>query len=335
MDRRAFLSAAAACSVLSASAQFAQAQTPMRFGEAARYSAGNNGAALLIARYGVVLAENYPAGTARAAWPIGAGTRAFAPLLMASLVKDELATLDEPAALTLGEWGAHPIKSTISLRAILNGTSGLAFASGGPRDLATALALEPAGPPGTAFSDDAAAYLILGEIARRKLASQGGNPDPAQYLDLRTLMPIGCTPVTWQRGGDGAPRLDDGASVSARGWAQAGELIRRAGIWRAQQLADENALLEAVRGSVAEARAGFGLWLATPSRSPDPPGLSTDLWRAQSPAPFDLAMAAGVGGQRLYIAPAEGLVIVRQARTLAPAPGWSDAQFLSLVWRDL
>ena len=31
----------------------------------------------------------------------------------------------------------------------------------------------------------------------------------------------------------GAVRFDDGAAVSARGWAQAGELIRRAGVWRA------------------------------------------------------------------------------------------------------
>jgi CubicO group peptidase (beta-lactamase class C family) len=148
-------------------------------------------------------------------------------------------------------------------------------------------------------------------------------------------MPIGCNPVGWARGGDGTPRFDDGAAVSASGWAQAGELIRRAGIWRAQQLADDNALREAVRGSVAESRAGFGLWLAVPSRAPDPDGLSSDLWRAQSPAPIDLAMAAGSGGQRLYIAPSEGLVIVRQARSLDPAPNWSDAQFLSLVWRDL
>jgi len=335
MDRRAFLSAAAASSVVSASAQLARAQTPMRFGEAARYSADNDGASLLVARYGVVLAENYPAGPGASSWPIGAGTRAFAPLLVASLVKDELLTLDEFASMTLGEWGLHPIKSTISIRTILNGTSGIAFAPGGPRDLATALAIEPVNPPGVSFSDDAAAYLIITEIARRKLAAQGGNPDPAQYLQLRTLMPIGCNPVNWQRSGDGSPRFDDGASVSARGWAQAGELIRRAGIWRAQQLADDNALREAVRGSVAESRAGFGLWLAVPSRAPDPAGLNSDLWRAQSPAPIDLAMAAGAGGQRLYIAPMEGLVIVRQARSLNPAPNWSDAQLLSLLWRDL
>ncbi|MGH6951552.1 MAG: hypothetical protein ACREH4_11795, partial [Vitreimonas sp.] len=62
MDRRAFLSAAAACSLVSASAQYARAQSPGRFGEAATYSAERDGASLVIVRNGVVLAEHYPGG---------------------------------------------------------------------------------------------------------------------------------------------------------------------------------------------------------------------------------------------------------------------------------
>jgi hypothetical protein len=45
-------------------------------------------------------------------------------------------------------------------------------------------------------------------------------------------------------------------------------------------------------------------------------------------------MAAGNGGQRLYLSPSNGLVIVRQSRSLN-ASSWSDAQFLSLVMRDV
>jgi hypothetical protein len=122
--------------------------------------------------------------------------------------------------------------------------------------------------------------------------------------------------------------------VSARGWAQAGELIRRQGIWRAQQLASSAALGEAVRGSFAESRAGFGLWLAGQGRGRDDFSIESDLWRGGSPAPTDFAMAAGQGGPRLYLAPSDGLVIVRQARSLTSS-SWSDAQFLSMIWRDL
>lgn len=335
MNRRAFLSTAAACSVVSASGQYARAQQVGRFADAAAFSADHNGASFLIVRHGVVLAEDYPGGPRESRWPIGAGTRSFTSLLAASMVEDRLMTLDEPVALTIGDWGAHPVKSTISIRALLSGGSGISFERRGPQDLATAIALEPRDPPGVHFSDDAAPYVIFVEIVRRKLQTSGQDPDAARYLTMRTLLPIGCAQVGWTRTQDGAPRFDDGATVSARGWAQAGELIRREGVFRAQQLASDSALREAVRGSFAESRAGFGLWLAAPGRSREQLGVNSDLWRASSPAPADLAMAAGDGGQRLYLSPSQGLVVVRQSRTQDANASWSDAQFLSLVWRDL
>lgn len=335
MDRRAFLLSAAACSAVSAStAQLALAQSTQRFATAASYSAQRDGASFLVVRHGVVLAEHYSAGGADTRWAIGMGTRAFMPLLAASLVEDRLMTLDEPVAATLGDWGADPIKSTISIRVLLSGASGLSFEANGPRDLATAIALQPHQAPGTEFSDDSAPYVLFSEIARRKLTAANREPDPARYLTSRTLLPIGCVPIGWTRTSDGLPRFDDGAAVSARGWAQAGELIRRQGVWRAQQIASADALGEAMRGSFAESRAGFGLWLSGRGRGRDNFAIETDLWRASSPAPVDLAMAAGQGGQRLYLAPTDGLVIVRQARSLTSA-SWSDAQFLSLIWRDL
>ncbi|MGD9817017.1 MAG: serine hydrolase domain-containing protein [Hyphomonadaceae bacterium] len=336
MNRRAFLSAAAACSAISASAQLARAQPSSRFADAARYSADRNGASFLVVRHGIVLSEEYRQGTHETRWQLGEGTRPFAALLAATLIEDRLLSLDEPVALTLGDWALHPVKSTITVRALLGGVSGLAFGPRDERTLTVALALEPVANPGEAFSSDAAAYVIFAEIARRKLEASGRDADPARYLTDRTLGPIGCAPIGWTRWPDGAPRLDDGVALSARSWAQAGELIRREGVWRAQQLADDNALREAMRGSFAEARAGFGLWLAVAGRqSRESIGVDTDLWRAASPAPIDLAMAAGAGGQRLYLSPSAGIVIVRQTPSATTDGGWSDAQFLSLVWRGL
>jgi len=335
MDRRAFLSTAAACSLVSASAaQSARAQPVRRFGEAASYSAARNGAAFMVVRHGVVLAEDYQTGSPEARFPIGEGTRPFMALLIASMIEDRLITLDEPAAMTIGDWGAHPVKSTISIRLLLSGASGIAFDRNSERTLAAAIALEPSDPPGVRFRNDPAAYLILAEIARRKLELRGHPPDPARYLTDNTLGPIGCSAVGWTRNPDGAARFDDGAVISARAWALVGELIRREGVWRAQQLANDATLRDAVRGSFAESRAGYGLWIAAPARSRDDLSVDTDLWRASSPAPADLAMAAGDGGQRLYISPTDGLVIVRQSRSTS-AGNWSDAQFLSLVYRDL
>ncbi len=334
MDRRTFFMTAAACSLVTASsATRARAQVSGRFAAAARFSAERGGAGLIIVRNGIVLTEDYPSGSGDIRWPLGAGTRAFAALLAAQLVHDRLLALDEPAALTLGEWGADAVKSMITARTLLNGTSGIAFVRGGPQDLATALALAPADQVGARFIDDAAPYVIFTELARRKLSAAGVDPDPATYLTARALAAIGCTPIGWARGPDGAAHFDSGAFVTVRGWASLGELVRRGGVWRAEQLADNYVLGDALRGSGAEPRAGFGFWLAAPSRQPI--SCNSDLWRAASPAPPDLAMAAGDGGQRLYIVPSRDLVIARLTASDAPAPQWSDAQFLSLLWPDL
>lgn len=335
MDRRLFLAAAGCCAVSASTAPLALAQPAHRFADAMRYSADRGGVSFIVARHGVVMAEDYPGASAEARWPIGEGTRMFAPLLAASLADDDLLNLDEPVALTIGDWGAHPVKSTISIRSLLSGASGIAFGRRDNRDLATALALEPVEPPGVRFIDNAAPYVIFTEIARRKLLTGGVESDPARYLTARTLLPIGCVPIGWTRGPDGAPLFYEGAALSARSWAQAGELIRREGVWRAQRLCNEGVLSEAMRGSFAEARAGFGLWIAAPGRSREDLDVDTDLWRANSPAPFDLAMAAGAGGQRLYFSAVDGVVIVRQTRSLEPNHNWSDAQFLSMIWRAL
>ena len=336
MDRRTFLSTIAS-SLLSTSAPApigADTASPVaRFAAAVRYSAQRGGAALLVVRNGIVLAEDYGSGGPDARWPLGKATRALAPLLAAQMVRDRILVMDEPVALTLGEWGVDPSKAVITARTLLNGTSGLAFPNGAPQTLATALALTQTDQVGVRFIDDAAPYVIFTEIARRKLVTAGVDPDPAMYLTARTLDAIGATPIGWTRQPDGAPHLDTGAFVSARAWAAVGEFVRRGGIWRADQLADTYVLGDALRGSPAEARAGFGFWLAAPSRQPI--SCNSDLWRAQSPAPIDLAMAAGDGGQRLYVVPSRSLVVARLSNSDAPNPQWSDAQFLSLLWPDL
>lgn len=335
MNRRAFLAAAAASSF--ATAAHAQAPPPAfrsRFAGAISYSADRDGAALVVARNGVILTEDYPGGPRDGRWRIGAGTRAFAPLLAASMVRDRLMTLDEPASMTLTEWSLDPAKSLIPIRALLTGTSGFAFDRRGPQDAATALALQPVATLGQRYIDDSASYVLLTELAKRKLLGVGrNNGDAAAYLTERTLSAIGCVPIGWTRAPDGSPRFDDGVAVSARGWAQAGELIRRDGVWRAGQLVDDQVMREARLGTFAETHAGMGLYLAGDGRTREPP-TNSDLWRMNPLAPSDLVMAAGQGGQRLYILTSRNVVIARMARTPDPHD-WSDATFLSLVLRDL
>ena len=330
MNRRTLLAgAAASCLCAPAAAQVSRGG----FASALAYSAAQGPSAVIVVRHGIVLAEAYSGSTAATRWDLGEAGRMFTPILAAALVEDRMLSLTEPVALTLGDWGADPVKSTITIRALLNGASGIA--SGRNRDLSLdeAIALTPQATPGQRFIDDPAPYLLFGEIARRKIQSRGGNLDIGSYLSLRVLDEIRCAPLSWSSTREGAPRLDGGMQLSLRSWAQAGELIRRDGIYRAQQMVEPEAMREARQASFAERRAGMGLWLAGGLRGEAPDmDVRSDLWRTSPAPPLDLAMAAGENGQRLYIAPSEGLLIARLGRN---GDGWSDAAFLGAVLTEL
>lgn len=334
MHRRVFLAATLGSGFFSAAACGQEPVAGPRFTNAADYSAQRGGVSFLVVRNGIVLGERYDNGGAPdTRWCIGAGSRVMGPLLAGSLIADRLMNLDEPVVATLPNWALHPQKNLVSIRMLIAGLSGIAFGNriGTPLD---AIELQPVAELGTRFIDDPAPYMILCEIARRKLEARGRVPDPAAYLTDRTLAPIGCVPIGWTRDPTGAARFDTGIAVSARGWAQVGELLRREGVWRAEQLADAELMREARRGAFVESRAGFGLWLANGARSDSGLSIDSDMWRMNPQAPADLAMAVGEGGQRLYVIPSQSVVIVRQSRSLN-LTGWSDAAFLGHVLRDL
>ncbi len=331
MLRRTFFASAA---WLAGAPALAQTADP-RFTLAALYSAQRGGVGLLVVRHGVVLFEHYPANTnARARWPLGEGSRLYAALLVGALADDRLLRLDEPVSRALNEWALDEARATMSLRMLMQGVGAVSFGAGDPQDAAHALALTPAAAPGLSFSSNAAPFVLLSEIARRKLEASARTPDPGAYLMNRVLAPIGAAGVQWARGPDGAARFDGGAAADVRSWALAGELFRREGVWRAQQIIDASVAREALHGSFAEPRAGIGLWLRArgAARSDAPASLDSDLWRA--PADFEVAMAAGAGGQRLYILPERHLVIARLSRA-SRTRDWSDATFLGHVLREL
>jgi CubicO group peptidase (beta-lactamase class C family) len=338
-----------------------------QFSEAASYSAARGGVSFLVMRTGVVLTEDYPnGGGLGVAHNLFSGTKPFASVLAGLLVRQRLSsteivrtrrgkrvrrvtsrpmmTLDEPAALTLGGWGGDPRKSRVTIRQLLTMTSGVAIGltPGSAPDTQAALDAPAVDEPGARFIYDNAPAQIFAEIARRKLVAAGLATDPAAFLQSAILDDIGCTPIRFRRGGDGLAWLATGAETTARGWAAFGEFVRRRGLWRGRYLASETAMTEMGFGSSASmGRFGMGWWTAnaSPGAAPDMAGRVSDLWEGRGVAPEDTLMAAGVGGQRLFVIPSRRLVIVRQARApadpAAAAAGgdWSDLAFLSMVLR--
>lgn len=375
--RRTLLTGALGASLAAAFADRASAQAvgagagdiaaAARFSEAASYSAARGGVSFLVMRTGVVLTEDYPNGGGLGlAHNIFSGTKSMAACLAGlqipttvtvtvgrgkrkrserRRVMRPLVALDQPAAETLTEWANDPRKSQITPRQLLNMTSGLAIGltPGSAPDAAAALAAPMADGPGMRFVYDNAPYQAFAELARRRLVAAGLATDPAAHLQSGVLDEVGCTPLRFRRGGDGLAWLATGAETTARGWAAFGEFVRRRGLWRGRFLVRESFMLEMGFGSSASmGRFGMGWWTANagPGAAPDMAGRVSDLWEGRGVAPADTLMAAGAGGQRLFVIPSRRLVIVRQARppadpAAAAAGGddWSDLAFLSMVLR--
>ncbi|HXI20389.1 MAG TPA: serine hydrolase domain-containing protein, partial [Gemmatimonadales bacterium] len=104
----------------------ASAQTSATLAAAAHYSAEHEGDAVLVFRHDSLVLEQYQNGWDGAALhPLASGTKTFACVTAALARADGLLTLDEPVARTLPEFSHDPRKGLVTIRQLLNLTSGL------------------------------------------------------------------------------------------------------------------------------------------------------------------------------------------------------------------
>jgi CubicO group peptidase (beta-lactamase class C family) len=297
------------------------------------YHTARGGRSLVIARNGLVRIDSH-VGPRAGKTPIAEASSAYVALLAAALVADRFLDLDEPVSYSISEFALSPLKARMTLRHLLGRTSAIpAGASGIASD---AIVAEPTGMPGETFNPRDAGLVLFCEVARRKLALRGLEADPAVYLQRRVLAPIGADDIAFSYGDDGWARLADGVEASASALLAAGELVRRGGVWRARWLVDPTTISECAVGNAATSRAGLGWWLGAgaPVAPDDPLRAITDIWQFGPALPPDLLMAAGKGGQRLFVLPTRRIVAARTANPASDAD-WSDAAFLRLLLATL
>jgi CubicO group peptidase (beta-lactamase class C family) len=225
------------------------------------YSEAHAGRAVLVMKDGIVIAERYANGwSAERPHPLASGTKSFAGVTAAAAVTDGLVTLDELVCDTITEWKTDPRASRITVRELLNLTSGLQPNSdllgrqgygikdlGGANDLAGRLrggASERApedwydavvkvpvtAQPGRTFRYGPTHFYAWGEFLTRKLeASDRPERDYWSYMQARVLAPAGLTFPKERFALDqkGQPNLPGGAHLTAREWAEWGEFVRR------------------------------------------------------------------------------------------------------------
>ena len=312
--------------------------------QAASYSARHAGSSLLVIQNGRVILEDYPnGGSPSAALKIYSGTKSFFCLEALIACQDGFLGLDEPVSLVVSEWRNDPARQKITIRELMNFTSGLDACFRLHSDQVTdrnaaALRAPLVASRGKAFTYGPSHGQVLCEVLTRKLAERG--EIPYSYLQRRILNPLGIGDIEYRKDQKGAPLVASGFRLTARQWARFGVMLLGNGSYQGRRIVTPELLAEAFQGSRANPMFGFGFWTNQAVRKKGAKEvdieqeLATD-WNMQDwslrciskQAPHDLVAAVGSENQRLYVIPSLDLVVVRQGT----GAKFSDADFLRLL----
>lgn len=283
---------------------------------AADFSAAHRGLAVLVYEDGELTFERYDNGhSADKAHHIFSGTKSFAPIVALIAQREGLLELDEKVSDTITEWRGDERKERITVRHLLNFTSGLRniddqlHSLRAPDKYGASIACDCVREPGTRFRYGSNHLMVFGEFFERKLRAAETDDeklpkDFVAYLKLKVLEPIGCKYTSWLRDYKGNPALPYGAYLTAREWAKFGLLVLNRGAWQGEQIVPLEHFDECFRGSEANGRYGLNFWL-----------IGASAHKRNARIPNDTVTAAGMRGQKLYIMPSKQLLVVRLGNT--------------------
>jgi CubicO group peptidase (beta-lactamase class C family) len=299
------------------------------------YAEAKAGDALLIWERGELVVEDYTNGY-RADDPhmLASGTKTFTGLMALAAAEDELLSLDEPVAASVPSWAADPQKSQVTIRQLLQLTSGLETGIGRAPSFQEALQTPLVHAPGASFCYGPTAFQVFGAVLAEKLDGQS----PETYLNRRLLEPIGAAAPTWGRT-DGDINLGGGARTTARNWLRFGRLLLGNGTFEGETVIARDVLTPLITPTDAGPGYGLSVWLNAPVDPDDsffeyaPPDVAADGPEGMiyADGPNDLFMAAGLFNQRLFVIPSREMVVVRFGRR---DRSWHDGEFLARLLDD-
>jgi CubicO group peptidase (beta-lactamase class C family) len=317
--------------LLSVTATTASPINPNAVRAAAAYSASAGGTSFLAVQNGQTLLEQ----SAGEPHKIYSGTKAFWALAALAAAEDGLLSLDERVAETIPAWRADPRKARVTVRQLLDFSSGLdpVFSlhnnNPGDRD-SIAIQAPMVATPGSAFIYGPSALQIFHAVLKEKLHGES----PTHYLERRVLHRLGLGSQRYLTDSAGNPLLAAGWLLSARQWAKLGEVALNGGA----PIVTQGSMSQCWRGSGVNRAFSLGWWnnrQAPGGREFDIESMLIPRWQRQSwggtvlcrDAPSDLVACIGSGYQRLYVIPSMNLVVVRHGS----GNRFSDARFLRLL----
>lgn len=326
---------ALACAVLPAQQEAARQQAAkqqtteaLAYAKAASFSEANAGLAVLVYEAGKLTFEQYQNGHKRDKLQhIFSGTKSFAPMVALLAEQEGLLKLDEKVSDTITEWQGDELRDQVTIRHLLNFTSGLKnidstlHSRKADDKYAAAVNCTCTRAPGKRFQYGSNHLMVFGELFTRKLraAATATKPMPkdfVDYLTTRILEPIDCKYGRWLRDAKGNPALPFGAYMTAREWAKFGLLVLHRGKHGDKQIVPTEHFDECFSGSKANPGYGLNFWL-----------VGKRAHRRNPRIPEDTVTAAGMFDQKLYIVPSKDLLVVRLGRTGARSR-YNDSKFL-------
>jgi len=307
---------------------------------AATYSENRRGISVVVMQNGRTVFEHYAnGGSVSGRWPIFSGTKNFWGIAALAAAHDGLFTLDDLVSDTITEWKNDQRKSRITIRQLLSQTDGIEAASRLQRPSirdrnSVAIQLPAIAEPGAAFIYGPSHLQIFTELLRRKLKGRS----TIAYFEEQVSNRLGLHRLNYKKDSRGNPLPATGFELTAREWAQLGELLLGNGNYHGRQIVPAALLREAFAGSQTNPSYGLTFWLNQEA----PIGREADLermldlpWQSAQwngvcickDAPADMVVALGSGYQRLFVIPSLKAVIVRQGSNAK----FSDAHFLRLV----
>jgi CubicO group peptidase (beta-lactamase class C family) len=237
--------------------------------------------------------------------------------------------LDAKIAKLVPAWRTESDKSEITLRNLLNQTSGLApgyesiYSSSTKNKNQAALRQPSLSAPGVEFQYGPVHYESMEAYMDKRFGT--GPSGPLTYVKMSILYPLRIFPGGWRYDHVDNPFFSAGAHMTSRDYLKIGRLVLDGGkIWGFFPLFSSKHLDEARQGTVANPMYGMGFWLnrnanGDPATERDVEEcIDANLTRTQwshtcmcNTAPSDLVAMVGSYGQRIYIIPSKKLVVVR------------------------
>ncbi len=314
-----------------------------------QYSSSHGGISLLIKQGDTVLLEKYDnGGAATRRSPAFSMTKSFCGLMAMAADEERIFSLEEPVSNTISEWRRDPLKSRITVRQLLDQTSGLTtgynalYADRVQDKGRVALQVPGVSQPGSTFLYGPSHWEVFEEFLRRKLKPRGAQP--LTYLQRKVLTVCGADTSGWRRDRAGNPYFSTGATLSARQLTKIGELILNSGKRNFFQMIPQKELDALNSGTPANPMYKMGFWLNRASQIPGTEevaieqriggGYSASSWRyacISKHAPSDLIAMVGSRGQRLYVVPSRRLIVARQG----VSNNFRDSEFLRILLSDV